>query len=337
MKVPVPALTHLVTRILRRHGVREDTAGVVAATIVAAERDGSRSHGLQRLPGYLSSLACGWVDGDARPVVREASPSMLDVDAGNGFAQAALAEASPRLLVMAARTGCAIMTSRNSHHFAALWPDLEPIAAKGLLALTVVNTRSRIVVWGGSRKVLGTNPMAFGCPRRNRPPIVWDQASSVMSQGDVLLAAAAKRALPESIGVDSRGHPTTDPDAVLDGGALLPFGGVKGGSLAFMVEIFTAALGGAKFGFEDASASIKGALTSNAGQFLLVVDPGRLGGDAFLERVELLLAHLGDAGTTRFPGDLRYQRRALALRDGVEVAPAMHDYLTGEAWIGRPR
>jgi hypothetical protein len=60
-------------------------------------------------------------------------------------------------------------------------------------------------------------------------------------------------------------------------------------------------------------------------------------GDAFLERVELLLAHLGDAGTTRFPGDLRYQRRALALRDGVEVAPAMHDYLTGEAWIGRPR
>ncbi len=331
MKIPVEALTELVSRVLARHGLGEGSAEVVARTIVAAERDGSRSHGLLRVAGYLSSLDCGWVDGRAIPVLRESGPGTLEVDAGNGFAQGALAQAAPTMRAMARRVGCAVMTMRNSHHFAALWPDIEPFAADGLVALTMVNTRSRIVMWGGTRKVLGTNPMAFACPREVRPPIVWDQASSIMSQGEVLVVSAAKGQLPDKVGVDAQGQPTVDPDAVLQGGALLPFGGVKGGSLAFMIEILTAVMGGARFGFEDESGSIPGALTSNAGQFLLLIDPQRFGSASFLERVERLVAHLQGGGTTRLPGDLRYQRRQAAERDGVEVAPAMHEYLETEA------
>ena len=58
----------------------------------------------------------------------------------------------------------------------------------------------RMVVWDGKRKVLGTSPMGFACPRAGKPPLVWDQASSVMAQGDVLLAAghpAAGHVLPD--------------------------------------------------------------------------------------------------------------------------------------------
>jgi len=237
MKIPVTELQSLVEQVLVRHGVTAVRAPLLAATIVAAERDGSRSHGLQRLAGYLSSLLSGWVDGAAEPVVYEAGAGVLKVDARNGFAQVALVEAAPRLRTMAAGLGSAIMTTANGHHFAALWPDIEPLAAEGYIALTMVNTRARMVVWQGTRKVLGTNPMAFACPRKSGPPVVWDQASSVMSQGDVLLASAAKRLLPEGVGVDDDGKATTDPDAVLRDGALLPFGGVKGGSLAFMIEI----------------------------------------------------------------------------------------------------
>ena len=75
---------------------------------------------------------------------------------------------------MAARQGSATLTTANGHHFAALWPDIEPLAADGYVALTMVNTRARMVVWQGTRKVLGTNPMAFACPRRSAPPVVWD-------------------------------------------------------------------------------------------------------------------------------------------------------------------
>ena len=326
MKIRVTELQSLVEQVLASHGVAPTRAPLLAATIVAAERDGSRSHGLQRLAGYLSSLLSGWVDGAAEPVVHEAGPGLLKVDARNGFAQVALAEAVPRLRAMAAGHGSAVLTTANGHHFAALWPDIEPLAAEGYVALTMVNTRARMVVWQGTRKVLGTNPMAFACPRGSAPPVVWDQASSVMSQGDVLLASAAKRPLPEGVGVDATGTATTDPDAVLKDGALLPFGGIKGGSLAFMIEVL-ATLGGARFGFEDDSGKIPGAVTSNAGQFLLLIDPRRFGG-GFLDRIEALIEQLRDAGTGRLPGDLRYERRRIAERDGIEVSPDMHEYLT---------
>lgn len=329
MRIPVQELRSLVEQVLANHGVAPTRAPLLAATIVAAERDGSRSHGLQRVAGYLSSLLSGWVDGKAEPVVHEAGPGLLKVDAQNGFAQVALAEAAPRLCAMAARHGSAIMTTANGHHFAALWPDIEPLAADGYIALTMVNTRARMVVWQGARKVLGTNPMAFACPRKTAPPVVWDQASSVMSQGDVLLAAAARRPLPAGVGVDAGGEATTDPDAVLRDGALLPFGGIKGGSLAFMIEVL-ATLGGARFGFEDASGKIPGAVTSNAGQFLLLIDPRRFG-DGFLDRIEALVEQLRDAGSGRLPGDLRYERRHIAEREGIEVAPEMHDYLLTKA------
>jgi delta1-piperideine-2-carboxylate reductase len=325
MKIAVADLQSLVEQVLARHGVAPARAPLLAATIVAAERDGSRSHGLQRVAGYVSSLSSGWVDGADEPVVHEAGPGLLKVDARNGFAQVALAAAAPRLRAMADRQGSAIMTTADGHHFAALWPDIEPLAADGYIALTMVNTRARMVVWQGTHKVLGTNPMAFACPRRSRPPVVWDQASSVMSQGDVLLASAARRPLPEGVGVDGDGKATTDPDAVLRDGALMPFGGVKGGSLAFMIEVL-ATLGGARFGFEDRSATIPGAVTSNAGQFLLLIDPRRFG-DGFLDRIEELIEQLRDAGTGRLPGDLRYERRRIAERDGLEIPREMHDYL----------
>lgn len=335
MKILLPDLSVLVERCLRGGGMTPTTARPVAATIVAAERDGSRSHGLQRLAGHLSSLASGWVDGRARPAVVKRAPGLVHVDARNGFAQVALARGAPLLRRAAERAGVALLAISHSHHFAALWPDLEPFADDGFVAITMVNSRSRMVVWGGHVKSLGTNAMAFACPRAGKPPLIWDQASSAMSQGEVLISAAAGKPLPTGVGLDRDGAPTTDPTAVLEGGALLPFAGIKGGSIAFMVEVFAAALTGGRFGFEDTSAGIPGALTSNAGQVVLLVSPRRMASDGFAERIETLIRQLRDAGSERLPGDLRYARRQRAATEGVEVSDDMLAYLRETA--GRRR
>jgi delta1-piperideine-2-carboxylate reductase len=331
VKVGIAELTGLVGRALRYGGLSPRNTALVAEVIVAAERDGSRSHGLQRLPGYLSSLASGWVDGKARPTITSPGPGLIHANARNGFAQIALAKANNALRKAAERNGVALLGIQDSHHFAALWPDLEPFAADGFLTVGMLNSRSHIVAWDGKKKSLGTNPMAFACPRKGRPPLIWDQASSLMSQGDVLLHAAAGKALPVGIGVDRRGVPTESPKAVLDGGALLPFGGAKGSSIAFMVEVFAAALTGGRFGFEDESAKFPGAKTSRAGQVILLVSPTRMAGDAFEERIESLLDRMGAAGTKRFPGDLRYERRLKADTEGIEVSAETFSYLKKQA------
>ena len=167
----------------------------MAETVTAAERDGSLSHGLLRLPGYVVTLKSGWVDGRAEPVVVDAAPGLVATDAANGFAQPALCASTPLLRDKACSQGIAAVAIRDSHHFAALWPDIEPFAEEGFLVLAMVNGRQRMAVWDGKRKILGTNPMAFACPRPGHKPLVWDQASSVIAQGEVYAppSAASRR------------------------------------------------------------------------------------------------------------------------------------------------
>lgn len=318
--VSVGELSDLVTRILLRHGVSPDNAGPVAETVVAAERDGTASHGLLRLPGYIATLKSGWVDGRAVPVVVDAAPGLVATEAANGFAQPALRASAPLLRDKARRQGIAAAAIRNSHHFAAVWPDIEPFAADGFIALAMVNGRRRMVVWDGKRKILGTSPMGFACPRPGKPPLVWDQASSIMAQGDVLLAAQRGEILQEGIGLDSAGRPTTDPRAVLDGGSALPFAGHKGSAIAFMIEIIAGALTGGGFGFEDRSGEYPGAQTSKAGQTIILIDPLLVPDNRYFERIESLFAAIAESGVERLPAERRYARRERALRDGIALS-----------------
>lgn len=157
--------------------------------------------------------------------------------------------------------------------------------------------------------------------------MVWDQASSVTAMGEVMLAAQDGHAIAEDVGIDAEGRPTTDPKAIMAGGALLPFGGHKGSAIAAMVEILAAALTGGRFGFEDRSAQFPGAESSNAGQSIILLDPSVTAGAGFPARVEELFSRLMSVGVSRLPGDRRYAARLRAERDGISIEPKTYDYL----------
>jgi delta1-piperideine-2-carboxylate reductase len=133
--------------------------------------------------------------------------------------------------------------------------------------------------------------------------------------------------VPKGAGVDAKGESTTDPAAILDGGALLPFAGPKGANIAFMVEVLVAAFGGGHFGFEASSNRHPEAETSRTGQFLLLLDPGRGGASGFDLRIQALLAALTASGTTRFPGDRRRVCRARARAEGITIGADVHESL----------
>lgn len=173
----LPALVQLLETIFLRHGCRAEVARCLAENCAAAERDGAQSHGVFRIPGYVSTLASGWVDGQAVPVVEDVAAAFVRVDAGNGFAQPALAAARERLVSKARNAGIAVLAIRNSHHFAALWPDVEPFAEEGLVALSVVNSMTCVVPHGADRPLFGTNPIAFAAPQAQGQPIVFDLAN----------------------------------------------------------------------------------------------------------------------------------------------------------------
>lgn len=313
----LPALVQLLETIFQRHGCRAEVARCLAENCAGAERDGAHSHGVFRIPGYVSTLASGWVDGQAVPVVEDVAAAFVRVDAGNGFAQPALAAARELLVSKARSAGIAVLAIRNSHHFAALWPDVEPFAEEGLVALSVVNSMTCVVPHGADRPLFGTNPIAFAAPQAQ--PIVFDLATSAIAHGDVQIAARKGERLPPGIGVDSLGQPTQDPKAILEGGALLPFGGHKGSALSMMVELLAAALTGGNFSFEFDWSGHPGAKTPWTGQLLIVIDPSKAAGQSFAERSQELVRQMHAVGLKRLPGDRRHQQRERSQHAGIAI------------------
>ena len=80
-------------------------AAPIAATIVACERDGTPSHGLLRLPGYIEAVRTGYADGTVLPETVSTRDSMIVLDARQGFTHLALAQSRDDLKQRAARTG----------------------------------------------------------------------------------------------------------------------------------------------------------------------------------------------------------------------------------------
>jgi delta1-piperideine-2-carboxylate reductase len=318
--VPESELTGLVERALVRHGMSDKNALAVARVCVGAERDGSSGHGLFRLAGYISTLKSGWVDGKAVPIVDNTTPSVVRVDARNGFAQPALEAAKEPAIAKTRTNGSCVIAIRDSHHLAALWPDVEMFAREGLVAFAAVSSIKRVVPWGGRAPVYGTNPMAFAVPRANGDPLVFDQASSAMAFGEVRVAAQSGHAVPEGVGVDRDGKATTDAQCIVDGGSLLPFGGYKGSSIAMMIEVLAAALTGGNFSFEFDLATHPGAQTPRTGEFVLLIDPQKTGEGDFGRRIDTLVGALHASGQERLPGDRRYQNRKKSVSHGIPVS-----------------
>ena len=135
--------------------------------------------------------------------------------------------------------------------------DVEKLAEQGLVSIVCCNSPAYVSAGRGSaRRVFGTNPMAFGWPRPGgSAPYVWDQASAVMSRGELQLAERDGHTIPAGVGVDPSGRDSTDPAAILSG-AQLPFGLHKGANISATIELLSAALfGGSDLAVDNADST----------------------------------------------------------------------------------
>lgn len=317
----VDAIHELAKSTLMKFGADDVNADAVADTVTMAERDGCLSHGLFRLPGYVATLKSGKVDGKARPTVKSLAPAVVRVNGHNCFAPHALKAGRPELIKAAKTCGIAVMPMVGVHHFAALWPDLEEICQADLAAFACVNYKPSVIPAGGKKALYGTNPIAFGWPRPGKSPMIFDMATSVMARGEVAVAARDGHSIPEGVGVDADGNPTTDPNEILKG-ALLAFGGYKGSSISMMVELLSGAMIGESFSFEAAKRDIADGGPPQGGQFIFAISPSLVrGNDDWGNHAEGFFDRIYEQDGTRLPGDRRYQNRAKHDKEGVEVSP----------------
>ncbi len=311
---------------LLANGCDRANADAVAATVTAAEADGSHSHGLFRLPGYVASLRSGKVNGAADPKAEVIAPAVVRVDGDGGYAPLAHARGRPPLVERAREQGIAALALVKIHHFSALWVEVEALAREGLAAFACTAYTPSVAPAGAREAFFGTNPIAFGWPRGNgRPPMVFDQATAAMARGEVMIAARDGHELPPGVGLGPDGRPSTDPNEVLKG-VLLPFGGYKGSAIAMMVELLCAGLIGEGFSFEAAQYDSKDGGPPRGGEFMRALDPTRFGDAAgWQAHAESFFEGLTALEGVRLPGDRRYANRQRSPRDGVEIPESLHE------------
>ena len=339
VRLSLDEVRDLATRALSAKGFSDAQGEAIATTVTAAERDGCTSHGLFRIPFYVAALGNEDVDPRAEPRVASDDSAVVHVDGGRGFCPLALESGLPVLADTARRHGIAALAIHDVYNIAALWPEVERLAEDGLVAFAFTASNACVAPAGGTRPVYGTNPMAFGWPRANRPPMVFDQASSACARGEIQLHLRAGKPLPEGWAIDERGEPTTDPATAL-AGAQLPFGGHKGAAIALMVELLAGALIGDLFSTESKARDTKKTGAPFGGEYLIAIDPARHarggavpGGPTgdHLERAEGLFAEVLSQDGTRLPSDRRYAARERTRVDGVEVQGELHAALVGLA------
>ncbi|MGI9462590.1 MAG: Ldh family oxidoreductase, partial [Aestuariivirgaceae bacterium] len=216
----------LAMRCLLANGCDEANARAVSDRMIQAEGDLCHSHGLFRLPWYTKGVKTGRANGKAAPKVERLAPAVIRVDGDGGYAPLGQQMAHQPLVDCACENGIAALAFVNMFHIAAMWPEVEKLAMDGLCAFAFTASYPYVAPAGGIRPLFGTNPMGFAWPRKDAPPMVFDQASSAMARGEIQIATRDGHDVPETAGIGPNGEATTDPNVVLKG-AQLGFGGYK--------------------------------------------------------------------------------------------------------------
>lgn len=266
---PSEQLVRVGSDIFRACGTPSRVAEAVARSLVDSNLAGHDSHGVIRIMQYVAGIRQGHYLVDAEPRVVSETPATAVVDGEWAFGQET-AHFSMELAVRKAReTKVAAVSAIRCNHIGRLGEWTELAAAQemvGLCTVTLLGFGIGVAPYGGASRVLATNPISVGFPRgEGRPPLILDYATAAVAEGKVRVARDKGAQLPPGCILDSRGLPSTEPRDFYSGGMLLPFGGHKGYALSLVVELLSAALGGADLALDkDGRAS---------GSFYLAIDP----------------------------------------------------------------
>ena len=299
----------LAKKTLLHNGCDEMNAEAVANTVTYAERDGSVSHGLFRIPGYVAALRSKKAKGNSRPTKEFCTQNSIRVDGDYGFAPMAIQVGIPALIDITNKYGVGVLTITNTHHFAALWHETEALAEKNLVGIACTAYMPSVAPEGATKPLFGTNPISFAWPRKDKTPVVYDMATASMAMGEVQVAARDGHKVPIGTGLNKDGEKTDDPSEIANGGVLLPFGGHKGSAIAMMVELLAAGLVGDMFSFEAKIADNKDGGPARGGEFIMAFSPQLIAGKGWNEHAEKFFAQMESMNGVRLPGQRRHNNR----------------------------
>jgi LDH2 family malate/lactate/ureidoglycolate dehydrogenase len=307
-------------RALRGIGYDAEEARIVADHVIDAALCGYEYSGLAKLLNIPEHRRFKRPRQPMR-VLRETDVS-TQYDGGNNVGMLVMYHAARAAIAKAEVRGVGIVGVTNSWMSGRSAYYMEMIAKADLVGIHTASSARSVAPVGGTRPILGTNPIAFGIPS-SRGPVVFDMGTSAFMGTDLAYRIRLGQLLPEGVAIDVEGQPTCDP-AKARSGALLPFGGYKGFGLAFIVQALGVLAGSALDPDRD------------DGYLFIVFKPDLFGSrDEFKTQISELIDRIKavprqpGVNEIRIPGERGFASREQALREGIEIDRAVYETLAG--------
>ncbi len=313
MRVSFDELHHTLRRALLKVGFEQGRADLCARLFAETDRDGVYTHGLNRFPRFLEQIEKGVVDVNASPVCVEAHGALERWDGRSGPGNLNAHASMARAVELSRVYGVGCVALRNTNHWMRGGTYGWQAADAGALAFCWTNTLANLPPWGGTRPLLGNNPLVIAAPRASGH-VVLDMAMSQFSYGARAAFRARGEQLPVEGGFDPQGRLTRDPAAVEASGRPLPVGFWKGSGLALLLDTAAALLSGGLATHQIPTEVIN---ETRLSQLFLAFDLTRLGGIETASRIaDDIVASLQGV---RYPGERVIQIRRENMEQGIPV------------------
>src|SRR5882672_6369350 len=313
----------LIVHVLSSLGANQRECSIQADVLTEADLRGHHSHGLQRLPVLATRIKKRLILVNVDPGYIWTADSVLSVDGKDGLGPFVAESAHERAKPALGQRGIVAVAIRNSSHIGMIGYYCEKRAREGIVCIAMTESEALVHPHGGTKALVGTNPLAIGIPS-HPAPFVFDMATSTSAIGKIYASKLRGEAIPLGWAIDAEGNPTTNPDDALKG-SLTPAAGPKGYGLGISIGILAGLLPGGEIG-----KLVLGTLDTESrctkGDFFLLLNPGAFaGGPALASRVAAYLDELRHSRpqvgceSVIVPGDRARQLREGRMRSGIPL------------------
>ena len=343
MKVNEKLLREFMIGAASKMDIGEEAAKTLADNLISANLWGINSHGIGRFPNYMRRLRLNLINRKPNIGVTIKRPATICVDGDNGLGSVVTKYATEKLIELAKTYGVAMGEIKNSNHFGAAGYYCNLAAEQGFGMLISTVAPPNMPPFGSAEAYFGTNPFAIGMPRKERPHIIVDIATSVAAKGKIRECARKGLPIPEGWAIDVDGNPTTDAQKAIDG-LVLPMAGHKGSGIALAIEYLAGVLSGSAYGRDVVMQYGDDPTPANVGHSIIVFDPiAFMDEETYEARLENFCEELRGLKLAKgfekilLPGEVELLKENRTLEDGIEMDEKLYkDFCDVAAYTGVP-
>lgn len=306
--------------------------------LIWCDKIGRDTQGVWRLPMIVKRLQLGLHSPKCQLQFNQVAPALcrLDGDAGLGYYVAS--KAMERAIELASTQGVACVAVHNGSHLGAVSYYVEQAAKANMIGLCFSNSVPKVIPPNGNKRVIGTNPLAIGCPRSGGQNLLIDMATASSAGSQITKAENLNRELESGKVINTDGSDSNSAADVHSGG-LHSMAGGKGFALGLMVELLSAVITGAGISHQLRSMHNDFDGPANNGHLMLAIAIEHLMPiKEYFQRVELLIDDVQSANG-RVPGELRWQHYLDSEQKGILIDTDLQtqlEQLAGELNIRYP-